>query len=267
MLACLVAPAARVSAGDGPPVSKLPPLLVEDFESTPVGAIPAGFTSVGKVAVAEDFAASGKKSLRIEAANRGPRRIILTGDVLTKLGGQFWGRLYYRVQTPYPHADPAVSYPRVHSTIVAGSALSPQFNDDIEVRLVDTIENTEGLHEFDYNVQTKSRGEFGKFGPFIHHYTNEWTLAEWSVDYATQSYHLYINGQEITDVALNKGASNFTRMELPEKFTSLAFGWNNYQAAAPGFVVWVDDLALGKERIGPRHPAPAKPVPAGAGPH
>ena len=83
------------------------------------------------------------------------------------------------------------------------------------------------------------------------HYTNEWTLAEWSVSHATQSYHLYINGMEIPGVALDKGAGNFTRVELPKEFTSLSFGWNNYQAAGTGFVVWIDDIALGKDRIGP----------------
>ena len=239
-------------AADPPPVSKTPPLFTEDFESTAVGAIPEGFTATGKVAVADDFAASGKKSLRVEAAPRGPRRITLKGDVLNKLGGQFWGRLYYRVQTPYPLPAANSPNPVIHSTFVAGSAISPQFNDQIEVRMLDTVMNKEGAHQYIYNVQPKSRGEFGKGSAYLYHYTNEWTLAEWSVNNATQSYHLYINGKEITGVALDKGATNFTKVELPEVFTSLSFGLYNYQAADPGFVVWIDDIALGKERIGPR---------------
>jgi hypothetical protein len=36
--------------------------------------------------------------------------------------------------------------------------------------------------------------------------------------------------------------------------------WNrqavSYQAAGTGFVVWIDDIALGKERIGPLAPSP-----------
>lgn len=263
LLGCLFAAAGNAAAADPPPVSKTPPLFTEDFESTAVGAIPDGFTATGKVAVADDFAASGKKSLRIEAAPRGPRRITLQGDILTKLGGQFWGRLYYRVQTPHPLPDPASSNPVIHSTFVAGSALSPQFHDQIEVRMLDTVMNKAGAHQYIYNVQPKSRGEFGKGSAYLYHYTNEWTLAEWSVDYATQSYHLYINGQEIAGVALDKGAGNFTRVELPEVFTSLSFGLYNYQSAGTGFVIWIDDIALGKERIGPRVSDAARPPPAG----
>jgi hypothetical protein len=250
----LLAVAGTVSAADPPPVSKTPPLLVEDFESTAVGGIPAGFTLTGKAAVADDFAASGKKSLRIEAATRGPRRITLKGDVLTKLGGQFWGRLYYRVQLPHPLPDPNSNNPVIHSTFVAGSAVSPQFNDQIEVRMLDTVMNKAGAHQYIYNVQPKSRPEFGKGSGYRYHYTNDWTLAEWSVDNTTQSYHLYINGQEVPDVARTNGATNFTRVELPEVFTSLSFGLYNYQPAGEGFVVWIDDIALGKERIGPRAP-------------
>ena len=256
LLCCLLAAIEKISAAAVLPVSKTPPIFTEDFESTPVGAIPAGFTATGKVSVTNDFANSGKQSLRIEAANRGPRRIILKGDVLKQLGGQFWGRLYYRVQQPYPLPDPNSGNPVIHSTIVAGSAISPQFNDPIEVRMLDTVENKAGAHQYIYNVQPKQRGEFGKGSAYLYHYTNEWTLAEWSVDYATQSYHLYINGKEINGVALDKGATNFTKVELPKEFTSLSFGWNNYQAAGTGFVVWIDDIALGKERIGPLAPTP-----------
>jgi hypothetical protein len=35
--------------------------------------------------------------------------------------------------------------------------------------------------------------------------------------------------------------------------------WNNYQNAGKGFVAWIDDIALGKERVGYRGlPTPAK---------
>ena len=250
-IALTAAATGGLSAADAPPVSKTPPIFTEDFESTAVGGVPSGFTATGKVAVANDFAHSGKKALRVEAATRGPRRITLKGDVLTKLGGEFWGRLYYRVEQPNPLPDPSSSNPVIHSTLVAGSAISPQFNDSIEVRMLDTVENKAGAHQYIYNVQPRQRAEFGKGGAYLYHYTSEWTLAEWSVSYATQSYHLYINGKEIPGVALDKGAGNFTKVELPKEFTSLSFGWYNYQAAGTGFVVWIDDIALGKERIGP----------------
>jgi hypothetical protein len=229
------------------------PILVEDFESTEVGKLPAGFKAAGAVAVADDFAHTGKKSLRIEAAPRGARRMTLQGDKVAALGGTFWGRLYYRVQTPFP-LPPTGGQSVVHSTMVAGTALSPEFKDQIEVRMLDTVMNRQGMHQYIYNVQPKGRAEFGKGSRYLYQYTNDWTLAEWSVDHATQSYHLYINGQEITGVAKNNGAGIFKGTEIPEVFQSLSFGWNNYQQVEKGFVMWIDDLALGKERIGPRAP-------------
>jgi hypothetical protein len=33
-------------------------------------------------------------------------------------------------------------------------------------------------------------------------------------------------------------------------FTEMRVGWNNYQAADPGFVVWIDEIAVHSERIG-----------------
>src|SRR4051794_37464270 len=90
-----------------PKASEDPPLgtgkfLAEDFESTPVGDIPKGWTKTGAVGVVDDVAHSGKHSIRMEAAERGPRRITAKGDVITALGGQHWGRLYFKVQLPVP---------------------------------------------------------------------------------------------------------------------------------------------------------------------
>jgi hypothetical protein len=253
-----------VSGQGGPANIVLPPVAVvgekdaivlEDFESTAVGAVPEGFKAVGKVAVSDDFSHSGTKSLKMEAARNGPRRITLTGDKVAALGGTFWGRLYFKVQVPFPLPPPG-NNPVIHSTLVAGSATSPDFNDRIEVRMLDTVMRQDGMHQFIYNVQPSGgRPEFGKGGAYTHKYNSDWTLAEWYVDAATQTYRLFINGTEITDVTKNNGAGNFTGTELPEVFQSLSFGWNNYQAADPGFVAWIDDLALSKNRLGP-HEAP-----------
>jgi hypothetical protein len=258
---CLLAAPILATGADTPSAvaSKVSvaPLFTEDFESTETGKVPNEFKATGAVAVSEDTANSGKKSLRIEAAPKGPRRITLQGDKLTALGGSFWGRLYYKVQTPYP-LPPTNGQSVVHSTLVSGVATSPLAGDQIEVRMLDTVMNRQGKHQYIYNVQPKGRPEFGKGSQYLYSYTNDWTLAEWSVDSTTQSYHLYINGNEITGVTKENGAGNFKGTEIPDVFQSLSFGWNNYQLTEKGFVIWIDDIALSKERIGPRKPVPAK---------
>ncbi len=236
-----------------PPLGTAKLILEEDFESTPVGQIPKGFTKTGAVAVVDDVSHSGKKSLRMEAAVNGARRITAKGEAITALGGQHWGRLYFKVQLPAPTPQGTGNFPVIHSTIVAGSAHSPSEKDPIEVRVVDTVLGPKGTHQWIYNVQPRSkRPEFGKGSKYNYKYSDEWTLAEWYVDYATQSYRLFINGEEIKDVAFSKGAGNFAGAEIPEVFESLSFGWNNYQQAGKGFVAWIDDIALSKERIGNR---------------
>ena len=235
-----------------PPISSTKPLLVEDFESTDVGQIPKGFTKTGVVAVVDDVAHSGKKSLRMEAAANGARRITLKGETLTALGGSHWGRLYFKVQLPAPEPQGTGKFPVIHSTLVAGSAQSPSVKDPIEVRVLDTVLGPKGTHQFIYNVQPKKRPEFGKGSAYnLQQYTDESdTGRQWYIDFTTQSYRLFINGAEVKDVAFSKGAGNFEKSEIPEVFESLSFGWNNYQNAGKSFTVWIDDIALSKERIG-----------------
>ena len=243
-------------AADDPPVGTGKFLLLEDFETTAVGQIPKGYTKTGAVSVAEDAAHSGRHSLRIEAAPNGPRRITFKGPILAALGGQHWGRLYFKVQQPSPEPASGV----IHSTLVAGSATSPLAKDPIEVRVLDTVMGAKGMHQWIYNVQPSKRAEFGKGSGYTYTFTDEWTLAEWSVDFATQSYRLFINGAEVKDVAFSKGAGRFADAEIPEVFENLSFGWNNYQQAGKGFVAWIDDIALAKDRLGARGIPPAKPV-------
>lgn len=232
---------------DDPPVRAKRLLVYEDFERVAPGRIPRGYQKTGALAVAQDAAHSGRRSLRIEAAVNGPRRITLRGPAVTALGGRHWGRLYFRVQMPAPESQGGGV---IHSTLVAGAAQSPLAKDPIEVRLLDTVMGSKGTFQYIYNVQPRRRPEFGKGGGYRHRYTDDWTLAEWHVDHATQTYRLFINGQEVKDVAFKKGAGRFAGAEIPEVFESLSFGWNNYQPAGKGFVAWIDDIALAKERIG-----------------
>ena len=259
----LVSVAVTAGAGSGgarekesvvadPPLGSAKLLLSEDFESTPVGEVPRGFTKTGAVAVVDDVSHSGKKSLRMDAATNGPRRITLKGDIVTALGGEHWGRLYFKVKLPAPTPQGTGKFPVIHSTLVAGSAESPQFKDPIEVRVLDTVMGPKVTFQYIYNVQPKKRPEFAHGSHYDYKYSDDWTLAEWYVDSATQTYRLFINGEEIKDASFSKGAGNFEKAEIPEVFESLSFGWNNYQHADKGFVAWIDDIALSKERIGDR---------------
>ena len=236
-------------------IAQTPPVISEDFESTAVGAIPNGFTKTGAIGVVEDVAHSGKKSLRIEPAVRGPRTITKSGPEITALGGAHWGRLYFKVMLPSPMPVPqeGKKAATIHATLVSGKATSPLANDAIEVRPLGVQLFTNGLFKYLYNVQPKSRPEFAISGKVKFKFSDEWTLAEWYVDSATQTYKLFINGEPQPEVELSNGAGKFEKSEIPTVFESLTFGWYNYQPASdPGFTIWIDDIAVGKNRIGDR---------------
>jgi hypothetical protein len=229
-------------------------IISDDFESTAVGQIPKGFTKTGAIGVAEDAAHSGKHSLKIEPAVKGGRFISLPADKVAALGGEHWGRFYYKVKTPapLPVIPEGKTSASIHCTFVAGKCTSPLANDPIEVRLMGMSVNGTGAFKYLYNVQPKQRKEFGVSAKATQPFTDEWVLAEWHADNATQTYQFFVNGQEITDLNLHKGAGQFEGAELPAKFDTLSVGWTNYQAASgDGFTVWIDDLALAKKRLGP----------------
>jgi hypothetical protein len=220
--------------------------ICEDFEASEVGQLPPDWSKNGTVGVATDEFHAGSRSLKVEAAASGARRMTLAGTRVTALGGTHWGRVFYKVDQPAPRPASGV----IHSTIVAGSAQSP-VSGTIEVRVVDTVEDAQGNHQYLYNVQPNGRDEFGRGSSYDYQYDGEWHCAEWFVEHATQSYRFYIDGDEIASIAVANGAGNFNQAEIPAVFDSLSVGWNNYQSAPNGgFVAWLDDLAIGPSRFG-----------------
>lgn len=252
LLICLVPAALTLTPAAAAPKGKPGPVLVVDFEKSRDGEIPRGFTKEGDVAVTSETAHTGKKSLRLNPAEKGPRRIVKEGDEVTRLGDQHWGRLYLKVKLPAP--KPLVpeggKFAVIHSTIVEGRATSPLFKDPIAVRLVDTCTGPEGTVQYLYNVQPATRPEFGKGTAYEYKFSGEWTLVEWFVDHAKQTYRLFVDGKEIDGAGIKNGKDKFEQAEIPAVFASLSFGWNNYQSAGEGFTAWIDDIALGKDRLG-----------------
>jgi hypothetical protein len=213
-------------------------LICENFEATAEGAIPTGWTKHGNASVAADQAARGSHSLKIGAAANGERRIYTDG---AKLGSGHWGRIFYRVEVPVPTVF-------VHSTMVALYGMGP-VNGNEEVRVVDTVKDANQKHQFLYNVQP-SGAEFGKGSAYDWTFDGNWHCAEWHIDAPTQSYAFYYDGAEVTSIAINNGAGNYTGSDIPTAFTDVRVGWNNYQSAPPGFVAWIDEVALDVSRIG-----------------
>jgi hypothetical protein len=234
------------TSGTAPGCGELALPICEDFEEVTEGDVPPDWSKNGNVGVASDQFHRGSRSLKVGAADAGARRMTLMGARVAALGGTHWGRVFYKVAQPAPRPASGV----IHSTIVAGSAQSP-VSGTIEVRVVDTVEDNQGNHQYLYNVQPNGRGEFGRGSTYDYQYDGEWHCTEWFVDHATQSYRFFVNGDEIESIAVANGAGNFSESEIPAVFDSLSVGWNNYQTAPNGgFVAWLDDLAIAPNRLG-----------------
>ncbi|WP_433934188.1 hypothetical protein AB3662_06775 [Sorangium cellulosum] len=223
-------------------------ILCEDFEDTDVGGIPQGWTRRGEqVAVADDQAAHGTHALKTGPVANGERRIYHDAS---RLGSGHWGRIRYRVQQPVPDAF-------VHSTLVAlygkGPTTGPQ-----EVRVVDTVKEDKdgfgndgnGSHiQYLYNVQPAG-AEFGKGSKYDWYYEDQWHCVEWHIDGPTQRYDFYLDGELLDQISIANGPGNYSGSQIPDAFSEVRVGWNNYQSAPPGFTAWIDDVALDDERIG-----------------
>ncbi|WP_437946176.1 hypothetical protein WME98_35900 [Sorangium sp. So ce296] len=223
-------------------------ILCEDFEDTDVGGVPQGWTKHGEpVAVADDQAAHGTHALKMGPVANGERRIYHDAS---QLGSGHWGRIRYRVQQPVPDAF-------VHSTLVAlygsGPTTGPQ-----EVRVVDTVKEDKdgwnndgnGSHiQYLYNVQPAG-AEFGKGSTYDWSYGDQWHCVEWHIDGPTQRYDFYLDGELLDQISIANGPGNYSGSEIPDAFSEVRIGWNNYQSAPPGFTAWIDDVALDDERIG-----------------
>ena len=207
-----------------------------------------GWTTQGSVQVVSDQAHSGTRSLKVGAKLSGERTIRRTTTRSgSAISGTHWGRVFYRIETPFP-----VPGDFVHSVHVFGDGMVNAGK--VQVRVFDTIMQSTSLHKFGYNVQ-RSYGNSSEHGVFTnpdYKYENVWKCAEWHLDSGEQSYHFYVNGTEIKPIAIANAKAYYTGdPEIPTTFSSMSLGWNNFQTStAPGFVAWFDDFALGAARVG-----------------
>jgi hypothetical protein len=222
-------------------------LLCESFESTAVGAIPKGWTREGDVTLSgvdDKEAARGTHALKLGAADNGARRIDFPA---TTFGAAHWGRIFYKLQLPVPETNSLV-----HSTMVALVGGDPQNTSLIEeVRVVDTVQGANSdKHQFLYNVQPYGDAEFGTGSDYVYTFDGAWHCAEWHIDATDQSYHFYFDRNEITQIQKTNGMGNLSGTGIPQAFSTFEVGWNNYQTVHPGFVAWIDEIAVDIKRIG-----------------
>jgi hypothetical protein len=204
-----------------------------------VGGLPTGWTllkgygagSAQDVVLATDQAHSGAMSLKSSSMatgqNRAQKALASLGAVATK----HWGRIFYKVQTPI--VKPTINV--LHVTFVALEGTT-------EDRVVDTVEQTNGTHQWLFNIPDDSCCTSSDYNWT---FDGSWHCAEWYVDEAAESYRFFADGTEVTQLAFSGNAG--AKMSV---WTDLAVGEIFYQQPPSPFVVWFDDLAINDTQIG-----------------
>ena len=181
--------------------------------------------------------------MRLNGAVNGARRITKMGAEIAALGAGHWGRLFYKFQTPAPVSCDSCCGNVLHATLVGLQGNGPSGGAG-EFRVVDTVENLQGKHQFLYNIQYGSGTETGRGSAYTYSYDGSWHCAEWHIDNPTEAFQFYIDG---TQVSLTGNAA----LDVPTSFSQLRVGLNNYQqACSPYLVAWIHEIALDTNRVG-----------------
>jgi hypothetical protein len=213
--------------------------LCEGFESGTVGGIPTGWTqlkgygagSAADYGLANDQAHAGAMSLKSSSSMTGQNRIQLSLSSLGAVASKHWGRIFYKLQTPIVKPTSGV----LHLTFVALQGTT-------ENRVVDTVEMTNGTHQWIYNVPDDSCCTGSDYN---WSFDGSWHCAEWYVDLSTKSYRFFTDGTEVTQI----GFTNNTNAKM-SAWTALGVGEIFYQQPPSALIMWFDDLAINDSQIG-----------------
>jgi hypothetical protein len=211
--------------------------LCEDFEGTFATALPSGWSvtyaepGASTPHVVEAQHKSGARALETALGTAGQARARRSLAELGPLAAQHWGRVWYKSEGPLPPPTADV----LHNTIVG-------LEGSVESRVVDTVVQPSGQHQFLYNVPDDSVG-IGTDYRYAS-YDGQWHCAEWYVDASTQTYRFFFDG---TEASFKQGTGQRPKLE---EFASIALGFICYRPASTPYRGWLDDLAIDDERIG-----------------
>jgi hypothetical protein len=211
----------------------------EGFESGTVGGIPTGWTqlkgygmgSAADYGLATDQAHSGSMSLKSSSMMTGQNRIQWSLSGLGAVATKHWGRIFYKLQSPIVKPTSGV----LHITFVALQGTT-------ENRVVDTVEMTNGTHQWIYNVPDDSCCTGSDYN---WSFDGSWHCAEWYVDFSAKSYRFFTDGTEVTQIGFTGNAN--AKMSA---WTALGVGEIFYQQPPSTLVMWFDDLAINDSQIG-----------------
>ncbi|MDX2024664.1 MAG: hypothetical protein SF187_30760 [Deltaproteobacteria bacterium] len=223
--------------------------ICDDFEAHTVDQVPSApwkpFRLGGTVVVDNQRAWSGKNSIHAFTSGGATQQRAYLSLQGAPVFDKPWPIMFGRMMLWVDHAvDAHWSHVEGEGRVVgkdfrAVTRYGGQFK-----RLIAQYDDVDGNFESDC----------AKRAPAVAMPEKKWVCYEWQFDSTKNAMRLWIDGQAIDAVSVNGrgetclGNGTGGNWYLPQ-YEAIRMGWQNYQQVS-GADVWIDDVAIGTERIG-----------------
>jgi hypothetical protein len=227
--------------------------LCEDFES---GTLDTATWTVrgGKPVIDGVQKARGGKALHITVAGSG-LSAISEKKTFPAPNNTYFGRVFVYFKS-LPTPDAAAKYTYSHWTLLAASGtqvtgeirVSGQMQNGSSLWGVGTDNRTDANGTGDWTNSDKDPG--GKPVPVP---TGKWMCIEWMHKGDTNETRFWWDGVEHPSLYTKPSTphgGNPTEPYILPQFTNVWLGWQEYQATTEPFELWLDEIAIDKDRIG-----------------
>jgi len=236
-------PAPDVPAGNG---SCNAALFCENFESYPVGGLPAGApwaneTGGGATLSIDGTNVRGTRSLHVRTADGGHGYIRVNN--FSPPGNSFFGRVQLLVNS-FPTSPDYAHFVLVEATGAGGGLVRPvggQYIPGQGATALWGVGNDQG-----------GSGDWTSWQPTVPTASARWICYEWQMRAADNNIDVWLDGvaqPALSVSSTNRRDYNGARFSFPT-FNTIWFGWWQFQASNTVRDVYLDDLALATTRIG-----------------
>jgi hypothetical protein len=241
VVAALVAaiPAPAGAAEIPPPCGEL--LFCEDFQALPTG----GATSLkwgvdtrhGTLTV--EKLRRGQKVLHVHTEGNG--RAFLRVDDFAAPDNSFYGRVRLRADSLPRRPDWA------HYTLIEATGQGPEIVRPLGGQYVPTLDTA----LWGVGADGGPTGDWTNWRESAPSREDVWQCVEWRMDASDNRIELWFDGVAQPDLTVSTTDHGGNPVDfLFPRFDTIKFGWQLYQPNDDSHDLWLDDIALGAERIG-----------------
>jgi hypothetical protein len=225
--------------------AKLPPIsavICDGFETTP-----SAFTASPAGSMTSDTTQfyRGKTSMKFSSSSMAYLTETSSFTGTTKAtNNNFWGRYFF-----LSDVATAAAVPQSHAVFgtMHGTDTSSANADDFHF-VGGSRGKLQSQIQFAADVFSDNEKTPAATDPAFPIMSDGWQCWEWQLT-ADDSYHFYINGAEVTEMAINAGMGMGGKSFSPlPTVTELEIGWQYFGTGL--FAGWIDEVAVGPNRIG-----------------